>query len=67
MVRKTTLSRLQWLVWIAIYGGLLTISVASFLGQGDATTATAMYVVGGVLVAAGILLIYIRSRLRESP
>ena len=67
MVSKTTLTRLQWLVWIAIYGGLLVISVASFLGQDDSATATAMYVVGGVLVAAGIVLIYIRSRLRESP
>jgi threonine/homoserine/homoserine lactone efflux protein len=67
MVSKTILSRLQWLVWVAIYGGLLTISVASFLEQDESTTATAMYVVGGVLVAAGILMIYIRSRLRESP
>ena len=67
MVSKTFLSRLQWLVWIAIYGGLLTISIASFLGSGDSETATLMYVIGGVLVAAGILMIYIRSRLRESP
>ena len=66
MVSKTTLTRLQWLVWIAIYGGLLVISVASFLGPAESTTATVMYVVGGVLVAAGIVLIYIRSRLRES-
>jgi hypothetical protein len=67
MVSKTTLSRLQWLVWVAIYGGLLTISIAAFLGQGDSATATVMYVIGGILVAAGILMIYIRSRLRESP
>ena len=67
MVRKVFLSRLQWLVWVSIYGGLLTISVASFLGEGDSDTATLMYVAGGVLVAAGILMIYIRSRLRESP
>ena len=67
MVRKVFLSRLQWLVWISIYGGLLAISVASFLGERDSDTATLMYVAGGVLVAAGILMIYIRSRLRESP
>ena len=67
MVRKVILSRLQWLVWIAIYGGLLVISIASFLGPNDSDTATVMYVVGAVLVATGILLIYIRSRLRESP
>jgi hypothetical protein len=67
MASKTALSRLQWLVWIAIYGGLLMISVASFLGQEESATATTMYLVGGVLVAAGILMIYIRSRLRESP
>jgi hypothetical protein len=67
MASKTILSRLQWLVWIAIYSGLLTISVASFLGPGDSDTAAVMYVVGGVLVALGILMIYIRSRMRESP
>ena len=67
MVSKTTLSRLQWLVWIAIYGGLLVISVASFLGQDSSATATAMYVAGGMLVVAGVIMIYIRSRLRESP
>ena len=67
MVRKAILSRLQWLVWIAIYGGLLSISVASFMGPDDSDTATVMYVVGAVLVATGILLIYIRSRLRETP
>lgn len=67
MVSKTTLSRLQWVVWIAIYGGLLMISVASFFGPDEEATSTAMYVVGGVLVAAGVIMIYIRSRLRESP
>ena len=65
MLSKTALSRLQWLIWIAIYGGLLVISVASFLGQNDAATATAMYVAGGVLVVGGIILIYVRSRLRD--
>ena len=65
MLSKTALSRLQWLIWIAIYGGLLVISVASFLGQNDAATATAMYAAGGVLVVGGIILIYVRSRLRD--
>ena len=65
MLSKTALSRLQWLIWIAIYGGLLVISVASFLGQNDSATATAMYVAGGVLVVGGIILIYVRSRLRD--
>ena len=66
MLSKTALSRLQWLVWIAIYGGLLVISVASFLGQDEAATATVMYAAGGVLVAAGVIMIYVRSRLRDS-
>ena len=67
MVSKTTLTRLQWVIWIAIYGGLLVISVASFLGQDDWATATVMYAAGGVLVAAGIIMIYVRSRLRDPP
>ncbi len=67
MVSKAALSRLQVLVWVAIYGGLLGIVVGSFVSDSDPALANWMYVVGGLLVVAGVILIYVRSRLHESP
>ena len=66
MVSKNVLTRLQWLVWIAIYGGLLTVVLGSFLGRNDSDMAFWMYVGGAVLVLFGSILIYVRSRLHES-
>lgn len=66
MVSKDFLTRLQWLVWIAIYGGLLTIVLGTFVGRNDAAVAFWMYGGGAVLVLFGGILIYVRSRLHES-
>lgn len=66
MVSRDALTRLQWLVWIAIYGGLLTVVLGTFVGRTDATTAFWMYLGGAVLVLLGCVLIYVRSRLHES-
>ncbi len=66
MVSKNAMTRLQWLVWIAIYGGLLTIVLGSFVGRGDPALAFWMYVAGATLVVLGGILIYVRSRLHES-
>ena len=66
MVSKNVLTRLQWLVWIAIYGGLLTVVLGSFLGRNDSDMAFWMYGGGAVLVLFGGILIYVRSRLHES-
>ena len=66
MVSKNALTRLQWLVWIAIYGGLLTIVLGTFVGRNDSDMAFWMYGGGAVLVLFGGILIYVRSRLHES-
>jgi hypothetical protein len=67
MPTKQLLTRLQWTVWIVIYGGLLSIVLARFVGDADPATATWMTWVGAVMVAVGVALIYLRSRLVETP
>ena len=59
------LIRLERLVWTLIYAGLLALVLGGFmLARGD--TAGHWWIGGGALVAAvGVLLIYVRSRLRE--
>lgn len=66
-ITKSTLIWVQRLVWIYIYGGLLSIVLGIFVAQSDATLARAMQGVGAVFVLIGVVLIYVRSRLKESP
>ena len=67
MASKAMLVLLQKLIWVYIYGGLLSIVIASFVRSTDASTAWWMTVIGGVVVALGVVLIYVRSRLKETP
>ena len=67
MASKAMLVLLQKLIWVYIYGGLLSIVIASFVRPTDASTAWWMTVIGGVVVALGVVLIYVRSRLKETP
>ncbi|APW42808.1 hypothetical protein [Rhodoferax saidenbachensis] len=59
------LVRLERMVWVLIYGGLLSIVLGLFIDQQQAQDASLFYQIGGLAVAAGVVLIYIRSRLRE--
>ena len=67
MPTLSVLTKIQWAVWIAIYGGLLSLVLAHFVTPADATTACWLQWVGGTFVALGVLLIYLRSRLKETP
>jgi hypothetical protein len=64
---NTKLVRMERLVWVLIYGGLLSVVISHFLGEGEGDAALAQgMVIGGLLaVFSGIVLIYVRSRLRE--
>ena len=66
MASKLAIKRLQWLIWILIYGGLLAIVLSTFLGPADAALAVCLKVSGIAVVAVGVALIYVRSRLPES-
>ena len=67
MASKILLARLQKLVWVYIYGGLLSIVIATFVRPTDESTAWWMTAVGGAVVLLGVVLIFVRSRLKETP
>lgn len=67
IVKKSTLMWVQRLVWIYIYSGLLAIVLGVFLARADSTLARSIQGVGAVFVAIGVALIYVRSRLKETP
>jgi threonine/homoserine/homoserine lactone efflux protein len=52
-------------VWILIYGGMLVLSLGLFVRRSDAALGWVLGVAGAVLVATGVLLIYLRSRMRD--
>ena len=59
------LVRIERLVWVLVYGGLLSVVIAHFVSKTDEDLAQIMTIGGLVLVAAGAALIYARSRMRE--
>lgn len=65
MASKQQLKRVQALVWILIYGGLLGIVVSAFMGPSDAVTIFTLRVFGSLAVMVGVALIYLRSRMTE--
>ena len=52
-------------VWILIYGGLLLLCLGLFVARNDAALGWTTTVAGGLLAVVGVLLIYLRSRMRE--
>jgi hypothetical protein len=60
-----TLVWIERFVWILIYGGLLAVSLGLFLRLGAADGHVLGYVLmvkGGIAAAAGVVLIWVRSR-----
>jgi hypothetical protein len=67
MASKKTLMWIQRLIWIYIYGGLLALVTGIFVARTDIVLARSMQGVGLFFVVLGVVLIYVRSRLRETP
>jgi hypothetical protein len=61
------LVRLQALIWVLIYGGLLTLVLGLSTERIDRTLGWSLVLAGGVVAAVGVVLIYVRSRLRQGP
>ncbi|OGB09507.1 MAG: hypothetical protein A3E79_01080 [Burkholderiales bacterium RIFCSPHIGHO2_12_FULL_61_11] len=55
---------LHGLIWILIYGGLLTLVLGLFVENIDDATGWLMVVAGGVVAALGFVLIYVRSKIK---
>ena len=64
MATPSTLQRLQKLIWVLIYGGLLTLVLGIATARTDAATGWVLMVVGGVVAAVGVVLIAVRARLK---
>lgn len=62
-------SRVQTAVWVLIYGGLLTLLTGFTLHGSDAApgwrTADTLMLVGSLVTALGVALIYIRSLMKN--
>jgi len=65
VVNDPRLKRIQRWVWICIYAGLLLLVISYFLQPMDAALADWAWWLGVPLVAAGCVLIYVRSRMEE--
>jgi hypothetical protein len=63
VVLKLTVARVEVLVWVLIYGGLLTFAVGLALRGYDRVLARTVSVAGIGAAAAGALLIWVRARM----
>ena len=59
------LARMETLIWALIYGGLLAVVASLFMSEDAQGTALTLQVIGVIVVAAGAVLVFVRSRLRE--
>ncbi len=57
-------STVEKLVWVLIYGGLLGAGLGLSLQRSHAGLGWTLVVAGAVLAAIGVVLIYVRSRMR---
>ena len=65
MAAPCTLQRLQTLIWVLIYGGLLTLVLGIATARTDGALGWSLAAGGGVAAAVGVALIAVRARLRE--
>ena len=62
-VSNKAVARLQALIWILIYGGLLTLVLGLSVQRTDDAMGWSLVVGGGIVAAVGFALIYVRSRI----
>jgi membrane-associated phospholipid phosphatase len=58
-----SVARLQALIWILIYAGLLTLVLGLSAARIDAAVGWPLVLAGGVVAATGFFLIWVRSRM----
>ena len=60
-------ARLEKWIWILIYGGLFVVILGIATGRTDAALGWSISVPGGIVALVGFVLIYVRSRLSNTP
>lgn len=63
MVTRRTVVWLERLIWTLIYGGLFTAVIGVATRSQDAATGWSLIVVGAIVTLAGVVLIWVRSRI----
>ena len=66
MASAKTLVRIERLIWILIYGGLFVLILGLVILPVEPAAAWSMIVLGGCVAAAGMVLIWVRSRLDQT-
>ena len=64
---KLAPGRVEVLVWVLIYGGLLVLGLGVALSRGGLGYGWSVSVVGIVAAVAGVALVYVRSRMGDRP
>jgi hypothetical protein len=59
------LRRIEQWTWVLIYGGLLALSLGWFARPNDGPLGELLLTGGAIAAAAGVVLIWVRSRLKE--
>ena len=64
---KLAAGRVEALVWILIYGGLFVFALGVALSRGGLDDGLSVSIVGIVFTIAGVVLVYVRSRMADRP
>jgi hypothetical protein len=60
-------STLDTLIWVLIYGGLIGVGLGLSVQRSNDGLGTAVIAIGGVIAVVGFALIYVRSRMKDTP
>ncbi|MES2633681.1 MAG: hypothetical protein V4669_11965 [Pseudomonadota bacterium] len=66
MATQQTIALIERLIWVLIYAGLLLGITGIAIRRANPGAAWTMIAIGAVLVVAGVVLIWVRSRMDES-
>lgn len=67
MLKPRTILWMERLTWVYIFGGLLLTVLGTFARRQDDTTGWVLIAIGVVLTVVGIVLIGVRSRIKNPP
>lgn len=60
-------STVDTLIWVLVYGGLIGVGLGLSVQRSDNGLGLGLVIGGGVAAAIGFALIYLRSRMNETP
>jgi hypothetical protein len=60
-----TPATVEKLIWVLIFGGLLVLSLGLFVERQNMAFGWSLVVAGGALAAAGVVLVWVRSRMKD--